>query len=396
MKLPHVKDANVKGKRVFLRCDLNVPLNEWGMITDTNRIDSSLKTIRYLLEKGAKLIITSHLGRPKNKPDPEFSLKPVAKYLTEALGAEIPLVENYYEGGIPDAITKIADGHAVLLENLRFHPGEEANDPAFVSRLASFADVYVNDAFGTCHRAHASVVGIAQKLPHYAGFLIVDEVENLGRLMETDEAGKPFVVVLGGAKVSDKIGIIENLIDKVDAILIGGGMAFTFLKALGHSVGRSLVQDDFIGAVGGLMERAKTAGVKLELPDDLVIADDTHAGAEWKVSGVDIEDSLWMGLDIGPKTISKFRGYLVNARKVFINGPMGVFETDLFANGTRDIFRVVASSNAFSVIGGGDSVAAVNKFQLTGRFSFVSTGGGASLEFLSGVELPGLVALSAK
>ncbi len=394
MNLPHVKDADVAGKRVFLRCDLNVPLSEWHTIADSTRIDASRKTIDYLLEKGAKLIIASHLGRPKGEPDPDFSLKPVAEYLTKALGFDVPLIEDYYKCDMPSAITNLENGHAVLLENLRFHPGETKNDPEFAACLASFADIFVNDAFGTCHRAHASVVGIAKDLPHYAGFLIFDEVKNLSKLLDVDDSGKPYVVVLGGAKVSDKIGIIENLFSRVDAILIGGGMAFTFLKANGHSIGRSIVQDDFIDKVSGLMERAKEAGVKLELPEDLIIADDNQPDAEWKISGVDIEDPLWMGLDIGPRTVNKFRGYLVNARTVFMNGPMGVFEYEPFESGTKDIFQVVASSNAFSVIGGGDSIAAVAKFQLGGRFTFVSTGGGASLEFLSGKELPGIEALT--
>jgi len=395
MHLPHVKDADVAGKRVFLRCDLNVPLSEWHTISDTTRIDASLKTIEHLLGQRAKLIISSHLGRPKGVADPDYSLKPVADYLTERLGSEVPLIEDYYGCEIPGSIAGLEDGNAVLLENLRFHPGETSNDPDFAACLASFADIYVNDAFGTCHRAHASVVGVPEKLPHYAGFLIFDEVLNLTKLLDVDETGKPYVVVLGGAKVSDKIGIIENLFDRVDAILIGGGMAFTFLKANGHTVGRSIVQDDFVDAVSGLIGRADEAGVKLELPEDLIIADNNHPEADWEISGVDIEDPLWMGLDIGPRTINKFRGYLVNARTVFINGPMGVFEYEPFEAGTKDIFQVVATSNAFSVVGGGDSIAAITKFQLGGRFTFVSTGGGASLEFLSGIDLPGLKALTA-
>jgi 3-phosphoglycerate kinase len=395
MQLPHIKDVDVAGKRIFLRCDLNVPINEWGTIVDDTRIKASLKTINHLLENKAKLIISSHLGRPKGEVDPDYSLSPVARNLSEKLGFDVPLIEDYFEGDIPDALANIEDGKAVLLENLRFHAGETGNDPEFAKRLASFADIYVNDAFGTCHRAHASVSGVPALLPHYAGFLIFDEVANLSKLLQLDDSQKPFVAILGGGKVSGKIRVIESLFDKVDTLLLGGGLAFTFLKANGHSVGRSLVEDDFIGEVDGLMKRAEEAGVKIELPDDLVIAEDNSEEAEWKISGVDIEDPLWMGLDIGPKTVNKFRGYLVNAKSVFINGPMGVYEYEPFENGTKDILQVIASSMAFSVIGGGDIVAAAEKYHLTPRFTHVSTGGGASLEFLSGVELPGIAALKA-
>lgn len=393
MDLPHVKDAEVVGQKVLLRCDLNVPLGEWGTIADETRIDACMNTIKHLSERGAKIIISSHLGRPDGKHDADYSLEPVAKSLAKKLLFEVPLIEDYYEGDIPEQLGKIWDGRAVLLENLRFHPGETENDPAFVERLASFADIYVNDAFGTCHRAHASVVGVPERLPHYAGFLIFKEVENLSKLLHLDETEKPFVVILGGAKVKDKIGVIENIFDRVNTILIGGGMAFTFLKAKGHSVGRSIVDEKYIDAVDDILKRAEDTGVNIELPVDLVIADNNSAEAEWKISGVDIEDPLWMGLDIGPQTVNKFRGYLVNARTVFINGPMGVFEHEPFSSGTADILKVVASSNAFSVIGGGDTLAAARNFQLLSRFTHVSTGGGASLEFLSGIELPGLAAL---
>lgn len=393
MNLPHVKNADVAGKRVFLRCDLNVPLGEWGTIDDETRVDASMETIRYLMDTGARLIVSSHLGRPDGKPDDKYSLKPVAKCLSDKLGFEVPLIADYYEGDVPPGLTDIEDGKVVLLENLRFHPGETDNDPEFIDRLASFADIYVNDAFGTCHRAHASVVGVAGKLPHYAGFLIFEEVRNLNKLFDLDDSSKPFVVILGGAKVKDKIGVIHNLFDRVNTILIGGGMAFTFLKAKGHSVGISVVDDNYLDDVESLLKRADESGVNIELPIDLVIADNNTHNAEWKISGVDIEDPLWMGLDIGPQTINKFRGYLVNARTVFINGPMGVFEYEPFQSGTEDILRVVASSNAFSIIGGGDTLSAARKFQLLSRFTHVSTGGGASLEYLSGIELPGLKAL---
>ena len=393
MNLPHVKDADVAGKRIFLRCDLNVPLGEWGAIADETRVDACMTTIRHLIGAGARLIVSSHLGRPDGEPDDKYSLKPVAKCLTEKLGFEVPLIEDYYEGDIPAGLTDIEDGKVVLLENLRFDPGETANDPEFADRLASFADIYVNDAFGTCHRAHASVVGIAEKLPHYAGFLVFEEVENLDKLFDLNDSSKPFVVILGGAKVKDKIGVIQNLFERVDTILIGGGMAFTFLKARGHSVGISIVDENYLDDVAALLKRADELGVNIELPVDLVIADDKSANAEWKNSGVDIEDPLWMGLDIGPQTVNKFRGYLVNARTVFVNGPMGVFEHEPFQSGTADILRVVASSNAFSMIGGGDTLAAAKKFKLLSRFTHVSTGGGASLEYLSGTELPGLKVL---
>jgi 3-phosphoglycerate kinase len=292
-------------------------------------------------------------------------------------------------------LANIEEGKAALPHNPRLHPGETKNDSEFSDRLASLAEIYVNDAFGTCHRAHSSVVGVPERLPHYAGFLIFDEVENLSKLLELDESGQPFVAILGGAKVSDKIGIIESLFKNVKTILVGGGMAFTFLKAKGHSVGLSIIEEDFLDAVNDILKRADEAGVNIELPVDLVIADDNSPAAESEISGVDIGDPLMMGLDIGPKTVNKFRGYLVNARTVFMNGPMGVFEREQFASGTEDILRVVVSSNAFSVIGGGDTVAAANKFHLLSRFTHVSTGGGASLEFLSGKELPGLSALKA-
>jgi phosphoglycerate kinase len=376
--LPKLDDLDIAGKRVLVRADLNVPLED-GRITDDFRIKAFLPTLERLLERGARVVVCSHLGRPKG-PDPKYTLAPVGAALSEALAGDVPLVFDY---------DRVPEVRVVLLENLRFNPGETKNDPAFVDALVSFADTYVNDAFGSCHRAHASIVGPPSKLPSAAGPLLVREVEHLSRLLEAPD--HPYVVVLGGSKVGDKIGVVKNLLDRADEILIGGGMCFTFLKAKGAAVGRSLVDDaDHLDEVDELL-----SDPKIILPTDVVIADsiDASSGDVVRADGI---PSGSMGVDIGPQTAARFAETVRAAATVFWNGPMGVFENDTFAAGTKAVADALAACDGYTVIGGGDVVAAVAKFGLTDAVDFVSTGGGASLEFLEGKELPGIVALSAE
>jgi phosphoglycerate kinase len=381
-----VKDIDLGGKRVFIRVDFNVPIKD-GKITDDTRIRASLPTIQYALDHGAKsVILASHLGRPKGKPDPQYSLKPVADRVSELLGRPVTFVDTPNPSGTSAGVN--------LLENLRFNPGEEKNDPAFAAQLASLADVYINDAFGSAHRAHASTEGIVRHVKESgAGLLMAAEVEYLGRVLEHPD--RPFIAILGGAKVSDKLEVIQNLLPRVDALLIGGAMAYTFFKARGLPVGKSLVEDDLLDAAREIEEQAKARGLKLELPVDHVVAPKLEAGVPFEIMSVDdpkIGDR--MGLDIGPKTIAKYREILATAKTVTWNGPMGVFEIDAFARGTIDIARAVADVKGITVIGGGDSVAAVAKAGVTDRITHISTGGGASLEFLGGRKLPGVQALS--
>ena len=380
-----VKDIDLAGKRVFIRVDFNVPIKD-GRITDDTRIRASLPTIQYVLNHGAKsVILASHLGRPKGRPDPQYSLKPVADRLSKLLDRPVTFVDA------PNPSTT-ADG-VNLLENLRFNAGEEKNDPTFAAQLASLAAVYINDAFGSAHRAHASTEGIVRHVKESgAGLLMAAEVEYLGRVLEHPD--HPFIAILGGAKVSDKLEVIQNLLPRVDALLIGGAMAYTFFKSRGLPVGKSLVEDDLVDAARAIDEQAKTRGLKLELPVDHVVASKIEAGAPAEILDVDdpkIGDR--MGLDIGPKTIARYREILAAARTVTWNGPMGVFEIDAFARGTIDIAQAVADVKGITVIGGGDSVAAVAKAGVTDRITHISTGGGASLEYLGGRKLPGVEAL---
>ena len=388
-----VRDIDVKGKRVFVRVDFNVPIKE-GKVGDDTRIRAALPTIQYLLENGAAVILASHLGRPKGGPDPKYSLKPVADYLAGLLGKPVAFAADCVGAPAEAAAQALKPGDVLVLENTRFHPEEEKNDPAFAKGLAELADVAVNDAFGVSHRAHASVEGITKFLPMVAGFLMEKELDFLGRAV-TDPA-RPYAAIIGGAKVSDKIGVIANLLTKVDVLLIGGGMANTFFAAQGYSVGKSLVEPDKIPLAKDLIAQAKERGVTLLLPTDVVAADKFAADAAWRVTTVDSIGAEEMVLDIGPSTGAAFGAALSGAKTIVWNGPMGVFEMDAFAKGTEAVARAVATSNAVSIVGGGDSVAALEKVGLAGSITHISTGGGASLEFLEGKVLPGVAALSDK
>jgi phosphoglycerate kinase len=388
-----VKDLELKGKRVFIRVDFNVPIKN-GAIGDDTRIRASLSTIKYALDQGATVILASHLGRPKGKPNPDLSLKPVAARLSELLGRPVEFAEDCIGPPAAAAIDRASRaGKIVLLENLRFHPEEEKIDSGFAKQLADLADVYVNDAFGSAHRAHASTEGIVHHVKQSAaGLLMAAEVQYLGKILESPD--RPFVAVLGGAKVSDKLEVIQNLVPRVDALLIGGAMAYTFFKARGLPVGKSLVEDDLLDAARDVETQAKARNLRLELPVDHVVASKLEAGSPAQL--LDVGDAAIgdrMGLDIGPKTIATYRSIIAGARTVTWNGPMGVFEIDAFATGTMEIARAVAEVNGTTVIGGGDSIAAVAKAGVTDRITHISTGGGASLEFLGGRKLPGVVAL---
>lgn len=424
-----VEDIDVSGKRVLVRCDFNVPMKD-GEITDTKRIVGALPTVKYLADHGAKVILCSHMGRPHNifndvvkldkkekkkidtmpaeeqaaatekaleaaKGDvTKFSLAPVAAELSKLLGKEVIMAKDVIG---PDAKAKAAalnDGDVMILENIRFHAEETKNDPAFAKELASMADIYVNDAFGTAHRAHASTAGAADYLPAVCGYLIQKEISVMGGALENPK--RPFVAILGGAKVSDKIGVINNLIEKVDTLIIGGGMAYTFFKALGHSIGTSLCEDDKVELAKEMMEKAEKKGIKFLIPIDNVVATEYSADAEWKVVDSDEIPDGWMGLDIGPKTRALFAEAVANAGTVVWNGPMGVSEWENFANGTIAVAKAVADSDAISIIGGGDSAAAVEKLGFADKMTHISTGGGASLEFLEGLELPGIACLNEK
>ncbi|OHB28942.1 MAG: phosphoglycerate kinase [Desulfuromonadaceae bacterium GWC2_58_13] len=390
-----VKDLDLKGKRVFCRVDFNVPLDDSRNITDDTRIVAALPTIRYIIENGGKLILASHLGRPKAQVNPKYSLAPVAPYLAALLGSKVTMAPDCIGPAVEQLVAAMRDGDVLLLENVRFYAGEEKNDPVFSAKLAELADVYVNDAFGTAHRAHASTEGVARILaPAAAGFLMEKELRYLGQALADPK--RPFVAVLGGAKVSDKITVIENLLGKVDTLIIGGGMAYTFLKSQGIAIGKSLVEEDRIDLARDLVTKAKAKGVRLLLPCDHVLAAEFKADAPATVSeGVDIPTGM-MALDIGPKSIATYTAALKDAATVVWNGPMGVFEFAAFATGTMAIAKTLAESDALSIIGGGDSVAAVNQSGLEDRMTHISTGGGASLEFLEGRELPGVTALTDK
>jgi len=389
-----VKDFDVKGKRVFVRVDFNVPLDDEGNITDDTRIKAALPTITYLIENEAKVILASHLGRPKGKFNPKYSLAPVAKRLSELLNKEVIFASDCIGPQVEELVNKMNPKDVLLLENLRFYPQEEENDREFAKKLAGLADIYINDAFGTAHRAHASTAGIAEYLPSGAGFLMQKEIEIMGKALENPE--RPFVAVLGGAKVSDKIGVITNLLNKVDSLLIGGGMAFTFLKAKGYEIGKSLLEEDKIELARSLMKEAEEKGVDLVLPEDIVVTEEIKEGSPYKtVSSSEIPSNL-IGVDIGEKTREKFAQIIKRAKLVVWNGPMGVFEIRSFAEGTLAIAKAMAESGAITIVGGGDSAAAVEQLGFADKMTHISTGGGASLEFLEGKELPGVAVLNDK
>ena len=390
-----VEDLDVKGKRVLVRCDFNVPLKD-GEITNDKRIVAALPTIKYLMEHGARVILCSHMGRPKGEYKPEFSLAPVAKRLSEYLGVDVPLAED--ENVVGDNAKKMAadlqDGQVMLLENVRYRAEETKNEENFSKELASLADLFVNDAFGTAHRAHCSTTGVASYLPAACGYLIQKEIQFMGGALADPK--RPLVAILGGAKVSDKIGVISNLIDKCDTIIIGGGMAYTFMKYLGHNIGTSLLEADWVDKAGEMMQTAKDKGVKFLIPIDNRCGKEYKEDTEVLVCKSDDIPDGWMGLDIGPKTEKLFADAIDGAGTVIWNGPMGVSEWDNFASGTIAVAKAIADSGAISIIGGGDSVAAVTKLGFADQMSHISTGGGASLEFLEGKELPGIAALQDK
>ena len=398
MNKKSIEDINVEGKKVLVRCDFNVPLDENKNITDENRLIGALPTIKYLIDHKAKVILCSHLGRPKGEFNPKFSLKPVAKRLSELLGQEVKMADDVIGESAKAITASLKDGEVALLENVRFHKEEEKNDPEFANQLASLAEIYVNDAFGTAHRAHASTEGVAKYLPAVCGYLIQKEIDIMGKALLNPE--RPFVAILGGAKVADKLGVISNLIEKVDTLIIGGGMAYTFLKAKGYEVGKSLVNDEKISYCLDMMKKAEEKGVKLLLPIDTVVSKDfpDPITAEIDVRTVDSDKipADCEGLDIGEKTRELFADAAKNAKTVVWNGPMGVFENPTLAKGTIAVAAALAETDAITIIGGGDSAAAVEQLGFADKMTHISTGGGASLEFLEGKALPGIVALNDK
>lgn len=391
MDLRTVNSIDLKNKRVLIRVDFNVPLKE-GVVTDPTRIERALPTIEYILgQEGTSVVVMTHLGRPKGEKKPEFSLKPVAEKFSELLGREVLMAEDCIGEAVEAQAAALKPGQVLLLENVRYYKEETKNDPEFAAKLAKLGDVFINDAFGTAHRAHASTEGVTKYLPSAAGFLIEKEVAFFAPLLSNPE--KPFVAIIGGAKVSSKIGVLQTLLDTCDTIIIGGGMSFTFLKVLGKEIGSSLFEEDYLGVAEKLLTSAEEKGVKILLPLDHVCASEFSENAEAvAVDSQNVPEGM-LGLDIGPKTLKEIEKSLSAARSIVWNGPMGVFEFDTFAKGTTEVARMVAESAGTTVVGGGDSVAAVNKFGFADRIDHVSTGGGASLEFLEGKSLPGIAAL---
>ena len=386
-----VKDIDVHGKKVLVRCDFNVPQDENGNITDNRRIVAALDTINYLIENNAKVILCSHLGRPKGEFKKEFSLQPIAQELSKLLGKEVKLAKDVIGDSAKELVANMKDGDVVLLENVRFHREETDNDPEFAKKLASFADVFVNDAFGTAHRAHASTAGVAAYLPAVSGFLIEKELDFMGEKLNNPE--RPFMAILGGKKVSDKIGVIEALLEKVDTLLIGGAMAYTFFKSMGHNVGNSICELDKLDLAQEIMKKAKDKGVKFMLPVDTKVGKEFDPNTESKVVKFSEIPDGWEGFDIGPETIKMYVEELKKAKTVVWNGPLGLSEFEQFAIGTDTIVKALADSDAITIIGGGDSAAAIERIGISDKFSHISTGGGASLEFLEGKKLPGIECL---
>ncbi|EJL43928.1 MULTISPECIES: phosphoglycerate kinase [Brevibacillus] len=391
MNKKSIRDVELAGKRVFCRVDFNVPMQD-GKITDDTRIRAAVPTIRFLMEKGAKVILASHFGRPKGQVVEEMRLTPVASHLSSLLDKEVRKLDDSIGADVEAAVGRMENGDVILLENVRFHAGEEKNDPELAKSFAALADLFVNDAFGAAHRAHASTAGIAQYIPAVAGLLMEKEIRFLGGALSKPE--RPFTAIVGGAKVKDKIAVIENLLTKVDHLIIGGGMANTFLKAQGYGIGASLCEDDKLDLARSLMEQAKERGVELLMPVDVVVADRFAADAKKKVVSIDAIPDGWMALDIGPKTVEQYRSVIVESKTVVWNGPMGVFEMDAFAEGTIGVAKAMEACAGTTIIGGGDSVAAVEKAGVAEQMTHISTGGGASLEFMEGKELPGVAVLA--
>ncbi|MCF6462504.1 phosphoglycerate kinase [Clostridium sp. Cult1] len=391
-----LEDLQVQGKRVLVRCDFNVPMDDNRNITDDRRIRSSLPTIKYLIENKAKVILMSHLGRPKGEPNPKFSLEPVSKRLSELLNTDVVFAQDdkVVSENVQEIVSKMADGDVVLLENTRFRREEEKNEENFAKELASLGDLYINDAFGTSHRAHTSNVGLSNQLPSAVGYLVEKEISVMGKALENPE--RPFVAILGGAKVSDKIGVIENLLNKVDSILIGGGMAYTFLKAQGYEIGNSILEEDKVDLANDLLKKAEDKNVKLLLPVDVIVAKEFNNDTEFKTVNIESIPEDMMGMDIGEETINLFSKEIKDAKTVIWNGPMGVFEMENFKKGTDAIAKAMAESNGITIVGGGDSASAVEKAGYADKMTHISTGGGASLEFLEGKTLPGIGAIDDK
>jgi phosphoglycerate kinase len=389
-----LEDFNVEGKKVLVRVDFNVPMDEEGRITDDTRIKAAIPTIKYLIDHNAKVILVSHLGRPKGKVNKKYSLAPVAKRLSEILGKDVVMAEDCIGEPAEKAAAAMQPKDVLLLENVRFYAEEEKNDREFAKKLAGLADIYINDAFGTAHRAHASTAGVAEFLPAGAGFLMKKEIETMGKALENPD--RPFVAILGGAKVGDKIGVIQNLLGKVDSLLIGGGMAYTFLKSMGYEIGKSLLEEDKVELAASLIKQAKERGINLLLPEDVVVTPELKEGQPYKTVPVSEIPADMIGVDIGERTREKFAQVIKGARTVVWNGPMGVFEIRAFAEGTLAVARAMAESKATTIIGGGDSAAAVEQLGFADAMTHISTGGGASLEFLEGIELPGVAVLNDK